>query len=152
MRPEDAAQDVQLVEHDVAQAHEEVGPAAVVGKDADVQHVGIGEHHVGVAPGPRALVCRRISVVGHGHESGDLQGCEGAQLVLGEGLGGEDQEGRTRSWVDGGLGDRELVAERLARGRACRHGHRTTVAGHVDGGRLMRPEAAFWHQLGDSRR
>ena len=46
---EDAAQHVQLVDHDVAQAHEEGGPARVVRQDAVVQHLGVGEHDVGVA-------------------------------------------------------------------------------------------------------
>ena len=44
------------------QVGEQVGPGGVVGQDADVQHVGVGEHDVGAACGsPRAprAACRR---------------------------------------------------------------------------------------------
>ena len=43
----DAAVVVQLVDHDVAQVLEVARPAGVVRQDAAVQHVGIGEHHIG---------------------------------------------------------------------------------------------------------
>ena len=93
---EDAAQHVELVDHDVAQAHEEGGPARVVGQEADVQHLGVGEHHVGVAAHPRACVGRGVAVVGGGDQPGSVQLDEGAELVLGQGLGGEEQQRRRR--------------------------------------------------------
>ncbi len=51
---EDAAQDVGLVDGDDLQVAQEVGPGLVVGQDADVEHVGVGEKDVGAAPDVRA--------------------------------------------------------------------------------------------------
>ena len=69
---EDAAQRVQLVDDDVAQPHEERGPALVRRQDPHVQHLGVGEHDVGVLAGPRAVVAGGVAVVGDraqpGHE------------------------------------------------------------------------------------
>ena len=47
LRAKDAAVLVRLVQHDVAQAAEEVGPQVVVGQNAHVQHVGVGQHDAG---------------------------------------------------------------------------------------------------------
>ena len=58
---EDAAQRVQLVDHDVPQPHQERRPPLVRGQDAHVQHLGIGEHHVRVLARPRAVVVRSVS-------------------------------------------------------------------------------------------
>ena len=43
----DAAIVVQLIDHDVAQVFEALRPFGVMRQNAAVQHVGIGEHHVG---------------------------------------------------------------------------------------------------------
>ena len=62
VRAEDAAIDVRLVENDVAQMMEELGPAFVARQDADVQHVGVAEHDGRVLADLRALAraaCRR---------------------------------------------------------------------------------------------
>ena len=61
---EHAAQHVELVDHDVAEPHEERGPAAVVREQPVVEHLGVGEHHVGVLAGPGALLGRGVAVVG----------------------------------------------------------------------------------------
>ena len=49
VRAEHAAVDVRLVDDDDREVGEEVSPRAVVGQDPDVQHVGVGEHDVGLA-------------------------------------------------------------------------------------------------------
>ena len=59
---EDAAEDVELVDHDIAESPEEGVPPAVVGEDAGVEHLGVREHHVGVRSDPApigAVRCRR---------------------------------------------------------------------------------------------
>ena len=66
----DAAIVVQLVDHDVAQVLERLGPLGVVRQDARVQHVGIGEHHVGALADGAARVLRRVAVVGEGAKFG----------------------------------------------------------------------------------
>ena len=85
----------------------------MVGEDADVEHVGIGEDGVGVTAGPGALVRGRVAVVGDGHEAGHVEGAKGAELVLGERFGGEHEQRRAGRIAEGRLCDRELVAERL---------------------------------------
>ncbi len=92
---EDASQRVQLVDDDVVEAQEVGVPLAVVGEDPAVEHLGVGEHHVGLRPHPRPLFWRAVAVVGAGDEAGHLQVGEAAELVLREGLGGEDEQGRS---------------------------------------------------------
>ena len=62
--PEHAAQVVHLVDHDVAEAGQERVPQPVMGKDPVVEHVGVGEDHVGRVPHPPPAVGRQVSVVG----------------------------------------------------------------------------------------
>ena len=62
----DAAIIMQLVDDDVAQILEQLGPARVVRQDAGVQHVGIGQHDVGALADGLAGVLRRIAIVGEG--------------------------------------------------------------------------------------
>ena len=91
---EQAAQRVQLVDHHVAQAHQERGPPRVRREDARVQHLGVGEQHVGVGARPGAVVGRGVAVVGGGDQLGEEPLAEAAELVLRERLGGvHDQRG-----------------------------------------------------------
>jgi len=45
LRSEDAPVGVALVDHDVLQVAEELGPERVVGEDPGVQHIGVGQQH-----------------------------------------------------------------------------------------------------------
>ncbi len=65
VRPEDAAQRVQLVDDDVLQTHEERGPRLVRRQDPHVQHLGVGQHDVGVLARPGPVVAGRVAVVGN---------------------------------------------------------------------------------------
>ena len=58
---EHAAEHVQLVDHDVAQAHEEGRPAGVVRQDPRVEHVGVGHDHRRRPAGPRPLARAVVS-------------------------------------------------------------------------------------------
>ncbi len=143
---EDASEDVQLVDHDVAQAAEERGPAGVVGQQPGVDHVGVGEHHVGVAPCPRALRRRGVPVVAAGHHTGQVEGPQRSQLVVGQGLGRCQAQGgggraETAEGIAGGFGDGNLVAQRLARCRARGHHHRLAGASEIDCSGLMTPQS-----------
>ena len=73
---EDAPQHVQLVDHDVAQAHQQGIPLGVAGEEASVEHLGIGEHDVGVVADPGLLLGRGVAVVGTGDEVGEPEGGE----------------------------------------------------------------------------
>jgi len=72
---------VQLVNHDVAQILEHLGPARVVREDAAMEHVGIGEHHVGALADGFAGVLRRIAIVGEGPDIGPHRVHQGVELV-----------------------------------------------------------------------
>jgi hypothetical protein len=152
VRAEDPAQHVELVDDDVPQPHEERRPPGMVGQDPVVQHLGVGEQHVGVAPNPCPLLGARVAVVAGGVQTGDVEVAEGAQLVVGQCLRGEEQQRGARSGACGhGLGDRRLVAERLPRGGARGDDHGVAGAHEIDGARLVRPEAVDADGLGDRR-
>jgi hypothetical protein len=123
VRAERAAVGVDLVHDDVLQAAQEIAPAAVVvGQDARVQHVGVGDHEVGALHDLGALLARRVAVEGAQRaraQRGFEQGAEGALLVARERFGGVKQQD-----AEGGFAlavvaqDRQQERERLARGGA----------------------------------
>ena len=135
---EDAAQRVQLVDDDVAQPHEERRPALVRRQDPHVQHLGVGEHDVGVLARPRAVVARGVAVVGDGAEARNEPRAQRAELILGERLGREDQQRGVAPVLDDRRHDRHLVAERLSRRGPGRDDDAAAVAQRVDPGGLMR--------------
>ena len=67
VRAEHAAVHVRLVEHDVAQVVQVLGPALVVRQDAHVQHVGVAQQDGGRAPQQGARLRRRVAVVDGRH-------------------------------------------------------------------------------------
>ncbi len=130
VRAEDAPVRVDLVEHDILQVAEEVRPRVVVGQDAHMQHVGVGQHDLGVALDQPAAVARRVAVVGVGHEA--LPGAvvaELAQLVLRQGLGGVDQQRPAPGVAVQRVHDRQQVGQGLPAGRAG-HGADVLAAQH----------------------
>ena len=137
---EDAARRVQLVDHDVPQPHQERGPPLMEREDALMDHLRVGQHHRGVLAGPGAVVGWGVTVVGDGAQSGDEPAAQRSQLVLGEGLGGEDQQRGVLRAAHRGVDDRELVAERLARRGAGRDHHVLPRREQVDRRRLVRVE------------
>lgn len=58
-----------------------------------MQTVGIGENNVAGGAGPCPLAGRTGPVVGGGYQVGDIEGGGGSQLVMGQGLGGVDEDG-----------------------------------------------------------
>ena len=118
--PEDAPEGVELVDDDVAQAHEERGPAVVVGEDPDVEHLGVGQHHVGRPPEGCPLLHRRVAVVGHCPHPRHEPRPQGPQLVVGQRLGRVEVEGPGLRVGEDALEGREVEAEALAAGRAGR--------------------------------
>ena len=95
VRPEHAAIDVRLVDDHHREVREQVGPRAVVGKDPDVEHVGVGEHDIGPAPDGRALGARGVAVVDRRPDApGQAERVERARLVLGQRLGRVEVQAR----------------------------------------------------------
>ncbi len=122
VRAEDAAVHVGLVDDDVLEVREHVAPAVVMGQDAEVEHVRVGEDRVRPRPHLAPLVDRRVAVVDRRPHAGHAEGCEAARLILRERLRRIEVE-RARLRV---AGDRvehgEVEGERLAARRACRDG------------------------------
>jgi hypothetical protein len=100
VRAEYAAIDVCLVDDHEREIRQEVAPAVVVRKDADMEHVGIGQDEVRPLADRRPLALRGIAVVDRVAESGHAKLCETAPLVLCERFGRIEVEG-PRPRVDG---------------------------------------------------
>ena len=153
--PEHAPVVVALVDHDVAQRPEELRPAVVGGQQGAVQHVGVGQHVLGVVARPVPLLARAVAVVG-GDPQVEPQRLQAGQLVLGERLGRAEVEGggapllaRPAGGADVGQ-RRQLVAQRLARGRAGRHHDVAAGVRRLGGLDLVPPRGA--HAAGLERR
>ena len=118
VRAEDAAVGVQLVDHHEAQRLEELRPLGVMGQDPLVEHVRVGDDDVAVRAHRLARVAGRVAVEGVGANAevaGRVQLQDLGDLVLRERLGGEEVE-RLGARLERGVDDRQVVAERLARG------------------------------------
>ena len=87
VRAEDAAVHVSLVDDDVLEVREHVAPAVVMGKDAKVEHVRVGEDGVRPRPHLAPLVDRRVAVVDRRAHAGHAKSGEAARLILRERLG-----------------------------------------------------------------
>ena len=118
--------------------HEERRPALVEREDPLVHHLGVREQHGGVLAGPGAVVGRRVAVVGDRAQTRDEPAAQRPELVLGERLGGEDQQRGVGVAAHRGVDDRQLVAERLARRGSGGDDHVLTCR---EGGRSPRPGA-----------
>ncbi len=138
---EQPAQHVQLVDDDVAKAHEERRPLAVRRQDPDVEHLGVGEDRRSRSRVPtlvRRAACRRRrwrrparatairAAFAAGPAPGPWWGTRAARCP-----------GSPRA-TDSTIG--QLVAERLPRRGAGGQHDAATVAQEVDGARLMFPE------------
>ena len=111
---------MQLVDHDVAQVLEHLGPARVMWQDAAVQHVGVGEHHIRPAANGFARVLGRVTVVGERPNfSAQLVrgGLKAVELILGQSLGREQIHGPRFRLAKQQIQNRQVVAQRLATGR-----------------------------------
>ena len=119
MRAEHAAVHVGLVDDDVAQVREQLPPGVVVGQDPDVEHVGVGDHQVGLAADRGPLLAGGVAVVDRGPDDAvQAEPLERARLVLGQRLGRVQEQRPRRRIAAQRLERRDLKAERLARGGA----------------------------------
>ena len=121
VRPEHAPVNVCLVDDHEREVCEEVTPAVVVGKDADVQHVRVGEDEIRALSDRRPLALGSVTVVDRVPKGGHAQLGQRPRLILCERLG-RVQIQRPGPRVGGEhVQRREVEAERLAARRAGRH-------------------------------
>ena len=137
MAAEDPPQGVQLVDDDIAQAHEERRPAVVVGEDPGVEHLRVRQHHVGGAAQGGPFLVGSVAVVGDGPHARHEPRPQGPELVVGQRLGREEQQSGALVAGQHRLGDRHLVAERLARPGAGGQGDAAAGPEAVDRLRLV---------------
>ena len=149
---EDAAQNVELVDHHHPESHEEGVPLLVPGEEPTVQHFRVGEDDVGVVAYPGLLLRGGVAVVGAGHEAGKVEGGERTQLIVGERFGGIEEKCRTgRDRIGDGLGDRDLKAPGLARRRAGGDHDMFTASDRVDRLGLVMPQVLCVGPIGKAR-
>ena len=148
VRAEDAAVDVRLVDDDDGEVGEHVGPRAVVGQHAEVEHVRVREDHVRAAPDLAALLARRVAVVDRRPGALDAERVQRPCLVLRERLGRIEVERAGAGVAAQRVERRELEAERLAAGRARRDDRGPRPRGVQRLG-LVRPELV--HPAGAQR-
>ena len=141
---EDAAVVVRLVDDDVAQAAQVRRPAGVPGQDRAVQHVGVGQHVVGVLPHPGALVGGRVAVEGRGAQLRELQAAQGLELVGGQGLGRREVEHRAAA--EHGLQRGHEIGQRLPGRGAGGDDHGPAVVRELGGPGLVLPRAVDTRQ------
>ena len=140
VRPEDPAVDVALVDDDVAEPGEEAFPRRVVGEDAEVQHVGVGDDdltgaaYLGPVAGLRVAVVRRAAER-RVHAAAKL--AELAQLVLGQRLGGEEIERPRAPRPQQALQHRDVIAKALPARGGGGDDHVAALAERLDGPRLV---------------
>ena len=114
-----AAVVMELVDHYVAKILEALRPLGVVRQNAAMQHVRIGQYHVGAFANGPARVLRSVAIVS---ESADVgahgvhRGLEFVQLIFGQSFGGKQVHRARAGVIDQTLQYRQVVAKRFATG------------------------------------
>ena len=134
VRPQDAAIGVDLVDHHEAQSAQQTGPAVVIGQNAQVNHLRVGQQDVGrVVTDFLAPVTRGVAVVDLGPQVGIRQmgghGSQRFELVLGQRFQGVDEQGAGARVLTDGLDHRQGVGQGLAGGGPGR-GHGVNTGTH----------------------
>ena len=118
---EHAAVGVRLVHHHPGQVGQEIAPGTVIGQDAHVQHVGVGEDEVGARADRAPFLARRVAVVDGVTQEAAAERGQLAGLVLGQRLRRIEVE-RPGGRIPGErVQHRQVERQRLAAGRARRH-------------------------------
>ncbi len=116
---EDAAVGMQFIEDDVAEVFEEASPARMVREDAGVQHVWIGQNDVTFFANGFASVGGRVAVVSENAEAvfqTPVEVVEFGELVLREGLGGEEVECAGAGIFEDRVQNWHVIAQRFSGG------------------------------------
>ena len=114
MRAEHAAIDVRLVDDDEREIRQQVSPRGVVGKDPDVEHVGVGQDQVAALADRGALLAGRVAVVDRRADRlVQAEAVQRAGLILGQRLGRIQVQGARGAVRGQDLQRRQLEAQRF---------------------------------------
>ncbi len=113
--PEHPPVGVGLVDDHVPEVEEEVVPTLVAGKQAQMDHVRVGEKQAGFLPGCIAGGGGSVAVVGSHFDLFAGQQADAAQLVLGQSLGGVEVDGPGASVSQQAVEHGQVEAQALAR-------------------------------------
>ena len=116
----DAAVDVRLVDHDVAQVVEHIAPAVVVGEDPDVEHVRVRQDQVRGLPDLPAPLRFGVAVVDRGPHPGQAERRDAPRLILGERLRRVEVDGAGGGLAHDCVEHRQVEGEGLPRGGSRR--------------------------------
>ena len=150
MRAEDAAVDVGLVDHHVAEVREDVTPAIVIRQQADVHEIRVREDHVGAPPDSRPLLAGGVAVVDRGPQVRQPVAGEGAELILGQRLRRVEVEGAELRLARKRVENRQVERQRLARRGAGRHQHVLACLRSVPGVPLVAVQLGHGDRLADA--
>ncbi len=128
----DAPVGVDLVDHHELEAGKEAGPGGVKRQQPHMQHVRVADQHVGRLGLDRLALARRgVAVVNRGPQErggqGGVQFLQGLELVLLQGLQGEEIKGVAAVVPEQRFQHRQIIDQGLAAGR--RRGHQQVLAG-----------------------
>ena len=146
---EDAPIRVNLIHNHEPEIREEAGPTAVIGQDSLVQHVGVCHDHVGFAAQPAPGRHGRVAVIGAAPDQlRELwlrlrQSAQPSHLILRQRLCGKEVERLRVRLAQQRFEDREVVAQRLAAGRAGDDRGVLALSQPPDRRRLVRVEATY---------
>ena len=156
---EHAAVGVHLVDDHMAKAREKMTPFGMVGEQAEVEHIRVGDEHrrrqladlpAPVIGGVAVVDGRRSGMTPYRLRQQAPQLLHGLQLVLGERLEREQAQGAAVRVAQVGLQDRQGVDEALARGRGRGHHRVSPGEDGLDGRMLVTvqvPDAQVLEQL-----
>ena len=139
VRAEDPPVDVSLVQHHVAQVSEQLGPALVVGQNAQVEHIRVGQHHLRPLLDLPPSVGRGITVedIGTHRNLVATHLSEAAQLVLRQGLRRSQVQRPAGGVCKHRFKDGQQIAEALPAGRTRGHNDMAALPHGVNRLRLV---------------
>ncbi len=117
---ENATVHMELIDDHVLQVFKKLDPLGVVREDARVQHVRVRDHDMSRSSQLRSRRRRRVPVIGESFYRGSSfldESVHFRQLVLAQGLGGEDVKRPGGIVFQDGVQDRNVVAKCFPRGR-----------------------------------
>ena len=140
MAAENPSVDVKLIHNHIFQVGKKLLPLGVMGQDAGVQHVGVGDHHVALLADGLPGIVRCVPIIG---ESLDVcfeftdESMYLCHLVVGQGLRGEKIDGSGLWFFEDPLEHGDVIAQGLTAGCWRDQNHVLTLMNQLYGTGLV---------------